>query len=965
MKVIRYILYIILVAAFLPTSCIWSEIVEDPVLGEGQTTVSMDIQFRPWTAALDGAETKSAGNSIKHINDLWVVIYKNDRTFFEKVKVSSDNTGRVSNYQNSELDVTESGFAESKYCHSTFDMELPLGKYRIYAIANYDLSSFTGTEEELKSIKLTWNVSDIAANNAMFGYFTDGEDGGSAPVITIDRSGKSLHAFVKRAASKVTVSFDGSNLYENIYIYLHTVQIKDIPKTCLMGKDNKPSAADQLIANGETQYLRPKSSTDQTGGVRITKGDPTGGRDKDAVHSETADALFFYENMQGTDPNKHQYNNFESKDNKPYGTYIEVKGYYVNKNAETASQGPIIYRFMLGKNVTDDFNAERSCHYKLVLKFKNNANDPDWHIEYEPENPEISVASPLYISYIHGESVDIPVTIRGGTNATLTAEIVENNWAYAGHKYEGRFDNGGDGTLDEGLWNGFLTLEGGTVPKQADLKGRKDDFELGRKKSYSPIRVESGSNTYHYDVKAYTRAISLGNSFSGNNVYVDKERTSKIKFTATVNGSSVSKIIEIIQVRRLVNPAGVWRSAGNDSPFHAVLMETEDEKNASFRPIESDGPWKAEIIEGDWIRISKDGTSFGTNSLEGLTGSHIDFHYKPVGTIGNDQSRFGVIRVLYHNNTCVHYIFVSQGLAPVPIGSSGRLWHMTNVRYNGVDEATPLHEGSMFRWNNVRAILPTNNVKPDYGFGKSVTGKFDCLDKDGVQSERPWPYATDDDNGDGLNDENEYYLAVNKSNNTFSVMTSNGKPATCADWNELHSLERYYGVLYGDNSSETKTLVSDAYSFLYDTDDKGMRGMFVWDQNRKTHLFFPIGSTGNGHRKHYDDVAYAPVLHQVKCVLRYAQRHMEMPENHTSYGKSVNVPLYYDLYERPGAIYWYRTWSNEFSSNSNNYQLDQYAHDINYFTFGFDSYGSNPVYKHAGTRTVYSSDAAYIRCVQN
>ena len=388
MKVIRYIIYI-LVAAFLPTSCIWSEIVEDPVLGEGQTTVSMDIQFRPWTAALDGAETKSAGNSIKHINDLWVVIYKNDGTFFEKVKVSSDNTGRVSNYQNSELDVTESGFAESKYCHSTFDMELPLGKYRIYAIANYDLSSFTGTEEELKSIKLTWNVSNIAANNAMFGYFTDGEDGGSAPVITIDRSGKSLHAFVKRAASKVTVSFDGSNLYENIYIYLHTVQIKDIPTTCLLGKNNTPSASNQLIANGETQFLRPSGSTNQTGGIRVTKGDPTGGRDKDAVHSETADALFFYENMQGTDPNKHQYNNFESKDNKPYGTYIEVKGYYVNKNAESASQGPIIYRFMLGKNVTDDFNAERSNHYKLVLKFKNNANDPDWHIEYEAESPEL------------------------------------------------------------------------------------------------------------------------------------------------------------------------------------------------------------------------------------------------------------------------------------------------------------------------------------------------------------------------------------------------------------------------------------------------------------------------------------------------------------------------------------------------------------------------------------------------
>ena len=46
---------------------------------------------------------------------------------------------------------------------------------------------------------------------------------------------------------------------------------------------------------------------------------------------------------------------------------------------------------MLGKDVTSDFNAERSNHYKVTLKFRNNANDPDWHIVYEPEQPEITI----------------------------------------------------------------------------------------------------------------------------------------------------------------------------------------------------------------------------------------------------------------------------------------------------------------------------------------------------------------------------------------------------------------------------------------------------------------------------------------------------------------------------------------------------------------------------------------------
>ena len=87
------------------------------------------------------------------------------------------------------------------------------------------------------------------------------------------------------------------------------------------------------------------------------------------------------------------------KDGVKYGSYIEVKGYYVNKTATNASQGPIVYRFMLGKDTERNCDAERSNHYKLVLKFNKDANNTDWHIEYEPENPEISVASPLYISY--------------------------------------------------------------------------------------------------------------------------------------------------------------------------------------------------------------------------------------------------------------------------------------------------------------------------------------------------------------------------------------------------------------------------------------------------------------------------------------------------------------------------------------------------------------------------------------
>lgn len=950
MKVIRYIIYI-LVAAFLPTSCIWSEIVEDPVLGEGQTTVSMDIQFRPWTAALDGAETKSAGNSIKHINDLWVVIYKNDGTFFEKVKVSSDNTGRVSNYQNSELDVTESGFAESKYCHSTFDMELPLGKYRIYAIANYDLSSFTGTEEELKSIKLTWNVSNIAANNAMFGYFTDGEDGGSAPVITIDRSGKSLHAFVKRAASKVTVSFDGSNLYENIYIYLHTVQIKDIPTTCLLGKNNTPSASNQLIANGETQFLRPSGSTNQTGGIRVTKGDPTGGRDKDAVHSETADALFFYENMQGTDPNKHQYNNFESKDNKPYGTYIEVKGYYVNKNAETASQGPIIYRFMLGKNVTDDFNAERSNHYKLVLKFKNNANDPDWHIEYEPENPEISVPTPLYISYGYNETIDIPVVVNGATvnsNTTVRAEIIENPWGYPEHKYY--MNSNHDGPED-----GFLSFENkkGTV---SITEAQRNAWAKAGSQYLSAVKpYDTDVNSAYFKVPVYTRPLILSQSLTGHNPYVSKERKAKVKFTAVVDGKTVSKVIEVIQVKRLVNPTGVWRSDNNTAPFNFRMMELNEYDvtangiiNTEFYPTISDGPWTAHIVEGaDWVRIAPTGSGqWDVVDVVGGTGSEIRFDCCPAGKNNTGSVRCAVIRVTYHNNNCVHYFFMSQGVGTVDL--AGTNWLNRNVdKFQHLVE-NPLLEGCMFKFGNPWwGIYPENNYREGYGFDQNCWGK------------KLYVYNGSED-AEITFEELSYNLDVGFSGDRKLFADASLKPATYTQWKALESLHRRYGVLYGDECTETKTTSEEAYSYWQVGQERGILGMYVWDESRGgNHVFFPIGSTGMGHRK-VNDNAYASHYGTIDKYshLKYAQRPLEMPE-----ATSKVVPMYYDIWLQKGALYWYDVMYNPAVDNDG-VVSNGYAHDINFYSMLLQTYGSNAVGQsdRDGNK---STDAAFIRCVQN
>lgn len=52
----------------------------------------------------------------------------------------------------------------------------------------------------------------------------------------------------------------------------------------------------------------------------------------------------------------------------PYGTYIEVDAYYRSINEEKVGSGDIKYRFMLGKNITTNYDAERNHHYKAYIE---------------------------------------------------------------------------------------------------------------------------------------------------------------------------------------------------------------------------------------------------------------------------------------------------------------------------------------------------------------------------------------------------------------------------------------------------------------------------------------------------------------------------------------------------------------------------------------------------------------------
>lgn len=72
----------------------------------------------------------------------------------------------------------------------------------------------------------------------MFGHFTIVGQENNSELITINKKGMKLHSWIRRAASKVTIAYDGSKLEEGVFIYLKSVTIKDIPQNCCLGQDN-------------------------------------------------------------------------------------------------------------------------------------------------------------------------------------------------------------------------------------------------------------------------------------------------------------------------------------------------------------------------------------------------------------------------------------------------------------------------------------------------------------------------------------------------------------------------------------------------------------------------------------------------------------------------------------------------------------------------------------------------------
>lgn len=405
---------------------------------EGISTVDVEVGFKNFTPALD---SRASGDAIKTIETLWVVLYDKDGTFLEKRKITDFTFKGTDGNTRPDGGVS----SESQTGCAKFNLTLDNGWYKMYAVANFDLSGYKDTdidtEDKLASLSFEWSEPD--ANNAddnytsaakrnaqMFGYFTVASDKDSyrepkdnateeslvkAPLIAIRGSGSSLHSWLRRAASKLTIAFDTQRLRDDVELYIKSVTIKDIPRYCHLGYSNAPGQdysnayendgltddqRKELISRGETIYFASaqesdKGKDDYGKWQRIASGDSIYGLYSEKIgentgtvrerlnreHSEAAPALYFFENRQPDGilnsvsdkrqdvdedgngkndqisyPDGTEEGNYEKgwKDGMPFGTYVEVKGYYRNIGTARPGKGEIIYRFMLGGKATCD-----------------------------------------------------------------------------------------------------------------------------------------------------------------------------------------------------------------------------------------------------------------------------------------------------------------------------------------------------------------------------------------------------------------------------------------------------------------------------------------------------------------------------------------------------------------------------------------------------------------------------------
>ncbi len=634
----------ILLLATLAWSCSDDLFTDDTTTPHGETIVEIEASFEPFSSAKvggAGAKGRHAGDIMSDLSDIALLAYDSEGNLMPGYPVALEFTANdITDENRTGADATTGETTESSTKCVKKSLKVSYGTYYLVAVANMGQYSDNGavitsttdalkampadnyaTLDALRDMKRQWDSENIYNNRMMMGYFADKSDeSSSAPSSTDDftpvhvsRSGMTLRTWLRRAASKVTVDFDGTGLRENVKIYIRDVKVHDIPLDCTAGFGKKQVGEGQFrsfnnavtkeegLIRDDSQAIVFGEGAEYNTWPIISKGTPyimDASGERAALHTNSSESLFFYENMQGNAPhgkgpvtdlsNGGIANSTTIKDEVPCGTYIEVRAFYVSEASGNISNGEIKYRFMLGKDADKNCDAERNHHYKVTLKFNGNANDYSWHVDYKEEPDSWDVPQPWYVSFLYGHQSTIPFkyTPEDGMEVVyFEAEIVKNPWEPDVNEglpippdSQGAFDE----PLNKEPGNGFLSLryDNKVVVTTKDCGAEKwlgydnkgdavintsrtlnNKYFYGEKESSTKINCSwrrinvdgTGDNTenlkpeevYSYQRKGQSISVNLPlftrpkvlikeTGYSGNNPYVGYTRTAEIEVTPYV-----------------------------------------------------------------------------------------------------------------------------------------------------------------------------------------------------------------------------------------------------------------------------------------------------------------------------------------------------------------------------------------------------------------------------------------------
>lgn len=489
---------------------------------DGVVEVNGEVFFRPLVPSQVKARGKEAPEGAKYtgINSLFLYFFNKDQSFNETL------TGKIANA----TAATPDGSSDYRV---EFEKNVEAGQYYIFAVANItDVQNaaiidsiknpdLPGTPiEKLRNFRVEWN-DDIDRDIEMFGVFKltpagetptapDNADFESEQLIALDRPTNTIHSWVRRATSKVTVDFDGSNLKDGVKVFIKSAVLKDVADATKLGAPSaaaKDSGIKRVGADKQSTYeLSYGSGDDPTRWLTVTKGGNSAvdlsAEELNNLHSDNAKSLPCYENLQGTPEGKSKKQDrdgdgiidSEFKDGVDDGTYLEVVGYYKANRPEYISEGEIIYRFMLGQDAVSNFDLIRNHHYQITMCFNDYGNDVDWHISYAEKY--LDVTYPRDVDYQGrffkpdpdynqdplsdpnatpngGQSFDNLNTITvtsyktaDGVNEWIEPEIICNYYLY--NPETGKFD------IPDSSPDGWLTISDGGI--SADNKQKEYTF---------------------------------------------------------------------------------------------------------------------------------------------------------------------------------------------------------------------------------------------------------------------------------------------------------------------------------------------------------------------------------------------------------------------------------------------------------------------------------------------------------